>query len=103
MESSTQASTKGTRQPSSIPDEEAFISDDSQSDHSFEVNSKSYYPLHISLTTHLITDRNITLADVQTEEVTLKQIARRVARQEVHNRFKLNPYGRVDPRAEYKR
>ena len=33
----------------------------------------------------------------------MKQIARRVARQEVHNRFKLNPYGRVDPRAEYKR
>ena len=103
MESSTQASTKGTRQPSSIPDEEAFISDDSQNDHSFEVNPKSYYPKHLYLTTNLITNRNITLADVQTEEVTLKQIARRVARQEVHNRFKLNPYGRVDPRAEYKR
>ena len=72
MESSTQASTKGTRQPSSIPDEEAFISDDSQNDHSFEVNPKSYYPEHLYLTTNLITNRNITLADVQTEEVTLK-------------------------------
>ena len=55
------------------------------------------------MTTNLINNRNITLADVQTEEVTLKQIARMVARQEVHNRFKLNPYGRVDPRADYKR
>ena len=103
MESSTQASTKGTRQPSSIPDEEAFISDDSQNDHSFEVNPKSYYPKHLYLTINFITNRNITLADVQTEELTMKQIAIRVARQEVQSRFKLNPYGRVDPRAEYKR
>ena len=102
MESSTQASTKRNRHPSSIPDKEPFISDDSQNDHSFEVNPKSYYPKHLYLTTNLIINRNITLADVQTEEVTLKQIARRVARQEDQSRFKLNPYGRVDPIAEYK-
>ena len=50
-----------------------------------------------------MTSLNITLADVITEEVTKKEISRRVAWQETRSRFKMNPYGRVDPRAEYKR
>ena len=72
------------------------------SDHSFEKERMSHRKEHLYLTTNLVTGLNITLADVVAEEVSRNEILNRIAIQQARSRFRENPYGRVDPRAEYK-
>ena len=72
------------------------------SDHSFEKERMSHRKEHLYLTTNLVTGLNITLADVIAEEVSRNEILNRIAIQQARSRFRENPYGRVDPRAEYK-
>lgn len=51
----------------------------------------------------MVTASNITLADVITEDVTVALIGQREEELAHKSAFRLNPYGKVDPRAEYKK
>lgn len=103
MDSSLLPSTKdSTRAPaSSIPEE--FLSEESLSEHSFVEEKKSHAVAHHYMTTNLIVSKNITLADVITEEVKKEEILKRISRYERGHVFEKNGYGRVDPRGEYKK
>lgn len=103
MDSSLLPSTKdSTRAPaSSVPEE--FLFEESLSDHSFVEEEKSHAKVHQYMTTNLIVAKNITLADVITEEIKKEEILRRISRYERSHVFEQNGYGRVDPRGEFKK
>ena len=52
-----------------------YLSEDSSSVHSFASDAKKEAPCKLYVSTNLITGRNITLADVIAEEVTLDLIS----------------------------
>ena len=81
---------------------EEWFSDDSQSVHSFESDHRWHTPVYEYLSTNLITGCNITLADVITEEATPGIIHQRMEVAAAKARFRSNPFGVVDPRAELK-
>ena len=66
-------------QRSEQAEEALFFSEDSMSDHGLEIKTESHVKQHLYLTTNLVTNLNITLADVITEEITKKDISKRVA------------------------
>ena len=103
MESSTKPSTRGSKDPITTIEDELFLSDESISDESFEMGHPRNRLSHLYVTTNLVTGQNITLADVITEEVTKKEIVKRVSRQKLRSMFRENPYGRVDPRTAYRK
>lgn len=102
MESSTQPSTRRT-QPQSLGYEELpFESEGSESEHSFAGEPRSHKKKHLYLSTTLVTQANITLADVMVEESGRTAIRERLRRIEAASKRKRNPYGIVDPRSELK-
>ena len=55
---------------------------------------------HHYLSTSLVFERNITLADVNVEETPLEVIVDRLKLYQARVRFHVNNYGIIDPRAE---
>ena len=99
MIASSQQSTKPSKnaQTSSVVDE--FLSEESLSEHSFDEGR--YHKLHAQqyISTNLITERNITLADVMSETITLPLINDRRRMLIQRTGFRHNPLGTIDPRA----
>ena len=81
---------------------EHYLSDNSLSVHSFESDHRSHNRVYDYLSTSLVTGRNITLADVITEDATAAIIHQRQEVAASKSRFRSNPFGVVDPRAELK-
>lgn len=102
MESSTQPSTRGTQRPSLGYEELPFESEGSASEHSFAERTRSQAKPHLYMGTTLVTQANITLADVMVEESGRRAIRERLSRLEALSKRKRNPYGIVDPRTELK-
>ena len=98
MDSSTQPSTRSSRHPPLVEEEKGFANESSDSEHSFDHLRKRERKKHLYLTTSLVVDRNITLADVVSEEVSHKEVMERISGLARHCRFRANPYGRIDPR-----
>ena len=84
-------------------DADLWQSEDSASDHSFKTARVSPAPAPFYLSTNLVSRRNITLADVISESVTPAIIQAREALVVAKSRFRDNPHGVVDPRAELKK
>lgn len=102
MESSTQPSTRGTQRQSHGFEELPFESEDSSSEHSFVEGRKYHQRPHLYLSTTLVTQANITLADVMVEESDRGAIRERLKQLEKVSRSKHNPYGIIDPRSVLK-
>lgn len=98
MDSSTQPSTRSSRHPPLVEEEKGFANESSDSEHSFDHLRRRERKKHLYLTTSLVVDRNITLADVVSEEVSHKEVMERISGLARHCRFRANPYGRIDPR-----
>ena len=64
MDSSTQPSTRSSRHPPLVEEEKGFANESSDSEHSFDHLRRRERKKHLYLTTSLVVDRNITLADV---------------------------------------
>jgi hypothetical protein len=79
-----------------------FESEDSASEHSFAETRWYHKSLHLYLSTTLVSQANITLADVMVEETGRGVIRERLSRLEAQSKRKRNPYGIVDPRSELK-
>ena len=93
MESSTQPSTRGSRFPPPSEEEKDFIEEDSDSGSSIDRMQRRQRKKHLYLTTSLVTARNITLADVATEEVGYQETIERITGLAKLCRFRRNPYG----------
>ena len=81
---------------------EHYMSDNSLSVHSFDSDHRSHNRVYDYLSTCLVTGRNITLADVITEDATPAIIHQRLEVAAAKSRFRPNPFWVVDPRAELK-
>ena len=99
MDSSTQPSTRSSRRALPLEEEKGFAYESSASDHSFDQLRRTERRTHLYLTTSIVVDRNITLANVVSEEVTHQQVMERISGLARLSRFRPNPYGRVDPRS----
>ena len=82
--------------------EEQYPSDDSLSVHSFASDHRKHSRVYDYLSTSIVASRNITLADVITEDATPAIIHQRHEVAAAKGRFRSNPFGVVDPRAELK-
>ena len=103
MDSSTQQSTRGSaRFPPSISQDD-FFAEGSDSEHSFADTIHLQEKKNRYLSTSLVTARNITLADVITEELSRVHLTERIARATMCCKNASNSYGIVDPRAVYKK
>ena len=86
----------------SLIDFEHYMSDNSLSVHSFDSHHRSHNRVYDYLSTSLVTCWNITLADEITEDATPAIIHQRQEVAAAKSRFRSNPFGVVDPRAELK-
>lgn len=79
-----------------------YESEESISVHSFDSVASKHARTYDYLTTNLVTGHNLTLADVITEEASHAVIHQRFEVAASKGRFRSNPFGQVDPRAELK-
>ena len=70
----SEKATKPSTDADAHMDVEMWDSEDSLSHHSFDLNQKSHKRAYQYVSTTLVTSKNISLADVMTEEVTKEMV-----------------------------
>ena len=94
--------TKPSTGAGEIEGEDDWFSEDSDSHHSFDVQYQEKLAHREYISTSLVTGRNISMADVITEQVTKRMIEDREEIARNRCRFRRCLYGQEDPRAVLK-
>jgi hypothetical protein len=92
------SSSKHVKSSTAVDHEEDI---DSLSEHSFGHAPRDHKKDHDYLSTNLVAGRDLTLADVISEELPLHTIMERVDLAKARVSFRHNPFGDVDPKAQY--
>lgn len=98
----SEQSTRSTLHTRAAADDDFEADDDDLSEHDFTADHRSHHAKHEYVSTNLIVDMNITLADVIEEETSQAVITERLQMHQARVRFRSNPFGIIDPRAEYR-